>query len=80
MSDFRHKTCDLAFSPGAVCSCSLNWRAAGMQYASFPFDWLCHAPFINRIDAMVADFAHGMAPSDIFFARRFARKGIGCRV
>ncbi len=80
MSDFRHKTYDLAFSLGAACSCSQTLRAAGMRYAPIPFDWLCHAPFINRIDAMAADFAHGMDPSNIFFARRFARKGMDCRV
>ena len=69
MNDFRHKTYDLAFSLGAACSCSQTLRAAGLQYASFPFDWLGHAPFINRIDALAADFAHWMDPPDIFFVR-----------
>lgn len=31
---------DLAFSLGAACSCSQALRLAGLQFASFPCDWL----------------------------------------
>lgn len=30
---------DLAFSVGGACACSQALRRAGMQYASFPYDW-----------------------------------------
>jgi len=31
---------DFAFGLGIVCSCSETLRAAGMQYLSFPYDWI----------------------------------------
>ncbi len=34
------KRYDLAFSLGRACSCSETLRKAGMQYLSFPWDWI----------------------------------------
>lgn len=34
------KTYDLAVSFGPLCSCSQTLRRAGLQFLSFPFDWL----------------------------------------
>lgn len=34
------KTYDFAFSLGWACGCSQALRAAGLQFASYPFDWL----------------------------------------
>lgn len=31
---------DFIFSIGSACSCTETLRAAGLQYASFPFDWI----------------------------------------
>ena len=64
MSDFRHKTYDLAFSLGAACSCSQTLRYAGFA-ASTPFQL-----FVNRLQYEIWRF----------FARRFARKGMDCGV
>lgn len=38
---------DLAFSIGGACACSQSLRRAGMQYASFPFDWLVNYPSVT---------------------------------
>lgn len=47
---------DLAFSLGNACSCSLALRKAGLQYASFPFDWMIRGPFALRVETLLAGF------------------------
>jgi len=39
---------DLAFSLGQACACSTTLRAARLQFASFPFDWLSNASLEER--------------------------------
>lgn len=48
---------DLAFSIGGACACSQSLRRAGMQYASFPFDWLVNYPsVVFAAELLVRDF------------------------
>ena len=47
---------DLVFSLGNACSCSLALRKAGLQYASFPFDWMIRGPFALRVETLLAGF------------------------
>lgn len=47
---------DLAFSIGAVCACSQSLRRAGMQYASFPYDWVVLPAVPERMRLLVDGF------------------------
>jgi len=47
---------DFAFSLGAACSCTESLRKAGLQFASFPFDWLYGADLRRRTDLLCNDF------------------------
>lgn len=48
---------DLAFSIGGACACSQALRRAGMQYASYPFDWVVGTPIDVRAHFFESDFA-----------------------
>lgn len=48
---------DFAFSMGAACACSMALRRAGMQYASFPFDWAGTSTMRSNVDLLVNDFS-----------------------
>lgn len=48
---------DFVFSLGAACSCSQALRLAGLQFASYPFDWLYGGGLANRARLLVTDFA-----------------------
>ena len=47
---------DLIVSLGKDCACTSYLRKCGLQYNSYPFDWLTYAPFANRIKLVVEDF------------------------
>lgn len=47
---------DLAFSLGSACSCTSALRAAGLQFASFPFDWLFGTDLPGRVRLIADDF------------------------
>ena len=44
---------DLVFSLGAACSCSQALRLAGLQFASYPFDWLYGGSLTTRVDGLL---------------------------
>ncbi len=50
------KEYDLIFSLGAACSCSQSLRAANLQFASFPCDWLFGGTPSVRAQGLVAGF------------------------
>ena len=54
---------DFVFSLGAACSCSQSLRLAGLQFASYPFDWLYGGTVGTRVRGLVdgvdAWFAEG---------------------
>ena len=43
MNAIQKKTYDLVLPLGEACSCTETLRAAGLQYLSFPFDWISYA-------------------------------------
>ena len=55
---------DLAFSLGAACACSQMLRLAGLQYASFPYDWIGGVSFMDRISLLESGFAGWPRPED----------------
>ena len=54
---------DVIFSMGAACSCSQALREAGLQFSSFPFDWLTGPDICSRAQ-MVADGFSGWLEPD----------------
>lgn len=44
---------DLVFSMGAACACTECLRDAGLQFSSFPFDWLFGSTLPRRTDILV---------------------------
>lgn len=49
---------DLAFGIGGACCCTQALRNAGLQYASFPWDWVAGSDIRTRIDQVGEDFAN----------------------
>lgn len=56
---------DFAFSMGAACACSQALRRAGMQYASFPFDWANTREMAMRTQILLDSFADLMPLEDL---------------
>jgi len=48
---------DLVFGLGSACSCSETLRAAGLQLASFPLDWVSGSDLLARTALLTDDFA-----------------------
>ena len=53
---------DVVFGMGAACSCSQALREAGLQLASFPFDWVGGPGACFKAQMMVDDFAGWFGP------------------
>ena len=47
---------------GAACSCSQALREAGLQFASFPFDWVLGPGICVKAQMMADDFAGWLEP------------------
>ncbi len=50
------KSFDLVFSLGYDCNASLALRKAGLQFRSYPFDWLTNAPLSSRAALLAGGF------------------------
>lgn len=61
------KKYDLAFGVGAACSCTQVLRAAGLQYLSFPFDWVFGATIEDRVDCICEHFSEFLNITDLEF-------------
>lgn len=48
---------DLAFSLGFACGCSQTLRDCGLQFASYPFDWICSPGLVASVDMLTSGFA-----------------------
>ena len=64
------KKYDVIFSIGSACLCSQMLRRAGLQFCSYPFDWLADCGFSERIDFLVSDFKDFFNPEDFYFTGR----------
>lgn len=56
---------DLAFSLGAACSCTECLRQAGLQFASYPFDWLFGSDLQGRTDVLCDGFPGWLEKADL---------------
>ena len=62
---------DLAFAMGRACSCSQALRAAGLQFASFPFDWaepLGPNSLAELVETICSDFANWFEKEDLILS------------
>ena len=56
---------DLIFGIGAACSCSQSLRAAGLQFASFPWDWIGFPSMPERAKIMCEGYKGWMEMEDL---------------
>ena len=56
---------DLIFGIGEACSCTSALRAARLQFASYPFDWLYGTDFIGRCTILASKFNRFIKQSDL---------------
>lgn len=68
---------DLAFSLGAACACSKCLRDAGLQFASFPFDWISGGTAEQRAQLVAARFAGWLDPADFVYEGHNESNGLG---
>ena len=47
---------DFIFSMGEACSCSSTLRRSGLQFASYPFDWIAGLTFLERAAIIQSHF------------------------
>lgn len=59
------KKYDLIFGLGAACSCTQMLRKKGLQFSSYPFDWLFGSSFNKRIDMLTSDFVDFIRQEDL---------------
>lgn len=59
------KAYDLAFGCGFTCAVTQALREAGLQFASFPFDWTATPSFPKAARMVATDFAHWMDRDDL---------------
>ena len=64
------KTYDLVVPLGFACSCSQTLRQAGLQLASFPWDWVGTPPPIFRCRTICSEFKDWMNLEDLKWAGR----------
>lgn len=67
---------DLIFSIGEACSCTSALRAAYLQIASYPFDWLFGSDFIGRCKILSSEFARFIEKDDLEYV--FSARSISC--
>ncbi len=56
---------DLIFGMGEACSCSQALRAAGLQFASFPWDWIAFPSMPERAKIMCDGFKGWLEMADL---------------
>ena len=59
------KEYDFVFSCGYSCAVTQALRAANLQFASFPFDWMATTSFKAAAQVVANDFAHWMDREDL---------------
>lgn len=55
---------DLVFALGSACLATQTLRASGLQYATFPLDWIYGMGMRGRAELVAEDFAGWMEPAD----------------
>lgn len=65
---FLSGTYDFVFGIGAACSCTQTLRDAGLQFRSYPFDWLYGSDALSRLDMLASRFSGFIDKEDLRFA------------
>ena len=68
------ETYDLVFGVGNACSATQTLREAGLQFESFPFDWVAYTAEDDldaRTETLRTDFAHWFDKEDLELSGRF---------
>lgn len=58
---------DLVFGMGGACSCSWALRKAGLQFASYPFDWVARVDLRGRAQIVADDFRNWLVEDQMWF-------------
>ena len=62
---------DLYVSLGAFCSCTQTLRKSGLQFFSYPFDWMAGGTFSTRVNILVNDFENWFNKEDLeYYGKR----------
>ncbi len=61
------KKYEVIFSIGSACLCSQMLRRSGLQFCSYPFDWLFGCDFSGRIDILISGFKDFLNKEDLHF-------------
>jgi len=71
---------DLVFSLGQACACSLTLRQAGLQFASYPLDWVSGGTIVSRARLIATHFDGWLEPADFEYLGRNPKNGLGIYV
>lgn len=63
----KKKQYDFIFGIGEACSCTEVLRRSGLQFASYPFDWLFGADFNKRVDILLSSFSRWLGIRDLIY-------------
>lgn len=70
------KKYDFIFSIGEACSCTTALRHAGLQFQSYPLDWLFGSDFIGRCKILASGFDRFLEKNDLEYV--FSVRSISC--
>lgn len=73
----NRKIYDLAFSLGHACACSMTLRAAKLQFASFPLDWITGGTIATRASLVASCFDGWMEKDDFEYLGTNPKNGLG---
>ena len=68
---------DLVFSLGQACPCSMTLRMAGLQFASFPLDWVSGGTIVDRATLVASHFAGWFEMENFEYRGRNPKNGLG---
>ena len=66
---------DLIFSIGEACSCTECLRSAGLQFASFPWDWIAFPSLPERAELMCSGYRGWLECEDLEVIERSTANG-----
>ena len=73
----EHEIYDVSFSLGAACACSIVLRRAGLQFASFPLDWIAGGTLVDRATLVASRFDGWFEEKDFVYKGTNPVNGLG---
>ena len=65
INPFKTYTYDFIFGIGETCPCSETLRSCGLQFESYPLDWLYGGDFDTRVKLLLDDFTNFINKEDL---------------